>query len=81
MFRCQVLNKISKPGEKCNKVVVATREKIYTQKIWEEGELVEIEVGRGWEIVKEINATEEGVKRYQQMVEAGTAADFLRRLK
>jgi hypothetical protein len=80
MYRCQVTNKISKPGEKLNKIIVSTREKIYTQKIWEDDELVEIEIGRGWEIVKEINATDEGVRVYNRMVEDGTVGDLLRKL-
>jgi hypothetical protein len=80
MYRCQVTNKISKPGEKLNKIIVSTREKIYTQKIWEDDELVEIEIGRGWEIVKEINATDEGVRIYNRMVEDGTVGDLLRKL-
>jgi len=80
MFKCQVTGKTSARGEKLNRIVVQTREKVYTQNVWEEGELVEIEVGRGWEIVKEINASDEGLKLYDQMVENGTAGDFLRSL-
>lgn len=80
MYYCQVTGKLSKPREKANKIVIETRDKVYTQNVWEEGELVEIEVGRGWEIVKEINASDEGLKLYDQMVENGTVGDFLRRL-
>jgi hypothetical protein len=72
MFKCQVTGKMSKPGEKMNRIVVETREKVYTQQVWEEGELVEIEVGRGYETVKEIAATDEGVKLYNKMVEDGS---------
>jgi hypothetical protein len=67
MFYCQVLNKLSKPGVKPVRLVIATRNKTYTKwvrneesKVWEE-----IEAGRGTEIVKEINASEEGVALYQ----------------
>lgn len=67
MFKCQVLGRMSKPGEKLNRLVVKSREQSYTQKVWEEGELVEIEVGKGWEIVKEINASDEGVKVWNTM--------------
>jgi hypothetical protein len=81
MFRCQVTNKISKRGEKCNKIVVATRDRIYTEMIWEDDQQVEIEVARGWEIVKEVNASDEGVKLYEQMVQDGTAEQFVRSLK
>lgn len=80
MYYCQITGKMSRPGEKMNRIVVATRDKIYTQKVWEEGELVEIEVGRGYETVKEIVATDEGLKLYNQMVEFGTVANFLRSL-
>jgi len=73
-----VTGKLSKPGEKLNRIVVKTREKIYTQNVWEEGELVEIEVGRGYETVKEIAATDEGLRLYNQMVEDGSVANFLR---
>jgi hypothetical protein len=55
---------LSQLGDKCNKIVVERREKIYTS--WfrneETGKWEEREVGRGWEIVKEINATDAGVK-------------------
>jgi len=71
---------MSRPGEKMNRIVVATRDKVYTQEVWEEGELVEIEVGRGYETVKEIAATDEGLKLYNQMVEDGSVANFLRSL-
>ena len=78
MFKCSVTGKMSRPGEKMNRIVVETRDKIYTQEVWEEGELVEIEVGRGYETVKEIAATDEGLRRYNQMVEDGSVANFLR---
>jgi len=64
MFVCQVTGKLSKHGEKLNKVVVQTRERIYTKKIRNEdtGEWEKVEVAKGWEIVREINASEEGVQ-------------------
>lgn len=80
MFKCMVTGKMSKRGEKLNRIVVETRDKVYTQSVWEEGELVELEVGHGYEIVKEINASDEGVKVYNQMVEDGTVDSFLRTL-
>jgi hypothetical protein len=79
MFKCDVTGKTSKRGEKLNKIVIQTRPRVYTEKVWEDGELVEIEIGKGWEIVKEINATDEGLKLYNQMVEDGTAEQFVRR--
>lgn len=80
MFKCQVTKKNSKLGEKLNRIVIQTRTKIYTQKIWDEGEAVEIETGRGYEIVKEIMASDEGVRRYNQAVEDGTVDEFIRKL-
>lgn len=69
MFFCQVSGKMSQPGEKLNKVVVKSREKVYTQMIrneetraWEE-----VEVGHGWEIVQELNATQAGVAKFAAM--------------
>lgn len=81
MFKCQVTGRFSKPGEKCNKIVISTREKSYYEKVMEDGEEVELEIGRGWEIVKEINATEEGVRIYNYMVENGTVENFIRSIK
>ena len=75
MFKCQVTGKLSKPGDKCNKIVVERREKTYTKFFRNEdtGKWEEHEVGRGWEILKEINATDEGVKIWSNL-SAGSAA-------
>jgi hypothetical protein len=79
MFKCQITGKISRPGEKLNRVVVATREKTYYRTyIDEEGNKITEEAARGWEIVKEANASTEGLDLYNKMVEAGTATDFLK---
>lgn len=80
MFFCQVMKRMSKPGEKMNRIPVVNRERVYTQQVWEEGELVEIETGKGSEIVREIASTDEGVKLYNEMVALGTVDDFLRTL-
>ena len=53
-FICQVTGKVVF-NERCNKVVTAKRDKIYTDA---DGN----EVGRGHEIVKEVNVSEEGMK-------------------
>lgn len=53
MFRCQVTGKMSQPGDKCNKIVVERRERLYKR----DGEVI----ARGWEVVREINATDEGL--------------------
>ena len=66
---------MSRPGDKCNKIVVERREKTYTKFFRNEdtGKWEEHEVGRGWEIVKEISATDEGVKIWNNL-SAGTEA-------
>lgn len=79
MYICQVTGKFSRqgrpgpldkegyptqiPGEKLNKIVVATRERVYTKWIKNEEthKYEEVEIGRGWEIVREINASDEGL--------------------
>lgn len=50
-------------SEKLNRIVVETRERIYTKRVKNEetGKWEDVEVGRGWEIVREINATQEGL--------------------
>jgi hypothetical protein len=69
MFYCQVTNRLSKSGEKVNKLVVATRERTYFQKFRNEetGEWEDVEVGHGWEIVKEIDASDEGARLFNAM--------------
>jgi hypothetical protein len=69
MFYCQVTGKLSKSGETQNKIVVQTRERVYTRKFRNEdtGKLEDVEVGRGWEIVREINASEEGVQVWNEL--------------
>jgi hypothetical protein len=81
MFRCAITGRLTRPGEKCNKIVIEKREKVYTQMIWEGNDQVEVEIGKGWEIVKEVNASDEGVRIYNQMVEAGTISSLLSKLK
>jgi hypothetical protein len=68
MYKCEVFGTMSKPGEKCNKIVVEKRAKVYTRKYRDEltGRIEEVEVGRGWEIVKEINASDEGVRFWNE---------------
>ncbi|NBW58608.1 hypothetical protein EBR43_12705 [bacterium] len=63
MFICQVTGRVSKPGEKMNRIPVLKRDRVYFKKLKNEdtGKWEEIEVGRGWEIVREIAATDEGV--------------------
>ena len=62
MFKCDVTGRDSKLGEKMNKVVTETREKVYTEKQYINGRLVEVEVGFGYETVKELTVSEEGMR-------------------
>jgi len=69
MFICQITGKVSKPGEKLNKVTVQTRDRVYIQrqKDSETGEWVDVEIGRGWEIVKQIYVSDDGFKIWNSM--------------
>jgi hypothetical protein len=58
MFKDQITGKQSKLGEKINKIVIQTREKTYENYDQEADEMI---VSRGWEICKEVNATQEGL--------------------
>jgi hypothetical protein len=51
MFYCQACNKLSQPGEKPRRVVVETRDRVYTRKKGDK----EIILGRGTEIVREVD--------------------------
>ena len=61
MFKCDITGKVTKLGEKCNKITTHRREKVYTHSEWVDGHLETYEVGKGWEIVKEIKASDEGL--------------------
>lgn len=83
MYRCEITGKLSRrggpgpldkdghptqiAGEKLNRIVVRTRERVYTKwvKNEETGKKEEIEIGRGWEIVREINASDEGLALWE----------------
>ncbi len=72
MFVCQISGRLSKPGEKVHKIVVQKRDRVYTAKIFNEdiGQVEEVEVSHGWEIVREVNATYEGLCEWNNMSEA-----------
>jgi len=83
MYRCEITGKLSRrggpgptdkdgyptqiPGEKLNRIVVKTRERIYTKRVKNEEtkQWEEVEIGRGWEIVREINASDEGLALWE----------------
>ncbi len=68
MFRCEITGKLSKLGEKVNRIVVEKREKVYyAMQLNEDTEQYEkVEVGRGWEIVKEVNASSAGLELWNK---------------
>jgi hypothetical protein len=51
-------------GDKCHKIVVERRDRIYTKWVRDEetNKWIEVECGRGWEIVREISSSEKGVE-------------------
>ncbi len=67
MYRCQITGELSKLGDKLNKIVVGTRERVYTRWVRNEetNKWEEVFVSRGWEITRELNATDEGVKLWE----------------
>lgn len=75
MYICQVTGNSSAPGEKLNRIVVATRPRVYTkmERDPETGRWSEVEVGHGFEIVREIQASSEGVLVWESMTEAQRA--------
>jgi len=69
MFRCQLTGKCSKPGEKMQRVVVQTRPKTYTERRNIDGEWKMIEVGSGYETVRELCLTEDGMRALKEFQE------------
>lgn len=67
MYRCQITGELSKLGDKLNKIVVGTRERVYTRWVRNEetNKWEEVFVSRGWEITRELNATDDGVKLWE----------------
>jgi hypothetical protein len=61
MYKCMVTGKLSREGEKLNKITIETREKIYTH--WDR-EAEENWESRGIEIVRELNASQAGLDRW-----------------
>lgn len=76
MFLCQITGKLTRPGQKVHRLVVQKRDKVYTQKIRNEetNKWEDVEVGRGWEIAKEVNASEEGRNIWESWTDEDRAA-------
>lgn len=68
-------------SEKLTKIVVEKRERVYTRRVRNEetGKWEDVEIGRGWEIVRELNASEEGAALWASWSDADRAA-FLAQL-
>jgi len=69
MFVCQITGQISERGEALNRIVVAKRERIYYEDYFndETREWEQIEIGRGWEVVKEVNASADGLSAWNAL--------------
>ncbi|CAB4196719.1 hypothetical protein UFOVP1290_239 [uncultured Caudovirales phage] len=69
MYKCQVTGQFSRSGEKMNKIVVSTRSRVYKDTFRNEDtrEWETVDVGYGWEIVKEITASDSGLKLWNAM--------------
>lgn len=76
MFQCQVTGRMSEAGQKCNKIVVSKRDRVYGTKVRNEetGRWEDVELGRGWEIVREISATDKGLQVWEKMDEEARKA-------
>lgn len=61
MFKCFVTKRMSKPGDKPFKVVIEKRNRVYTKRVKDDnGNVSEVLVARGNEIVKEVLMSKEG---------------------
>ena len=81
MFHCKVTGKRSESGEKLHKLVVAKRSRAYVAKVENEetGYFEDLVVGHGWEIVREVNSSQEGLDLFFSLDEE-QKRDFLKRL-
>jgi len=69
MYVCMITGQVSERGESLNRIVVAKRERIYYEDYFNEEtrEWEQIEIGRGWEIVKEVNASADGLAAWNSL--------------
>lgn len=82
MFYCEVTGLLSKSNEKPSKLVIEKRDRVYTERRRNEEtrEWETIEIGRGWEIVKELTVSAAGEREWNEM-SADQKADFVNALK
>jgi hypothetical protein len=83
MYFCQITGKMSKVGEKLRKVVVATRQREYKNFFYNEESrrMEESQSSFGTEIVKELNASEDGEAFFLAMNDEDRAAWIKRFVK
>ena len=67
-----VTGKVSAAGEKMNRIIAKTRPRVYTRREFDSeiNDWVDVFVGRGSEVVRELQATEEGLVEWQNMTDA-----------
>lgn len=66
MFRCGITGKLSQLGEAQHKITMEKRDKDYSA--WRENDDEDwefVKVSSGWEIAREVSATEEGLKLWE----------------
>ena len=75
-YKCMITGKVSKHGEKVNKIVAETREKTYTKwvKNEESFQYEEVFVAHGSEIVKELSVSKEGAALWERWSETDRKA-------
>jgi hypothetical protein len=67
MFYDQVQKKMSRPGQKCQQVIVQRRSKSYWRWVKnEDGDFLNTQIASGWEIAKTLNTNEEGLRLWNQ---------------
>ena len=68
MYRCAITKRMSRSGEKLNRLVVETRPKAYFGWVYNEefDKWDWVQVGSGFETVKEINVSEAGLKIWNE---------------
>lgn len=69
MFKCQVTNEVTKPGDKMNKVVVETRDKVYHKWVLNEDtrKYEQVQCSSGFETVRELSVSDEGLQVWESM--------------
>jgi hypothetical protein len=67
MFRCSITNRLSRPGDKLHRVVVAIRKREYLKVVLNEETRMKETVlsGSGWEVVKELSCSTEGAELWR----------------